>query len=275
MLRKQFVAALTGAVVVCCVAGFAGADVTNAKAPVSDWATLVLIKGDQLPLQNASEVKVSVKAKDVKLGEGRFGKAVDCSRGGVVSFTVPQAAQPTEELTLECWFYYHGRGKERLERIVGRSSNYGFYISGRVPRLTYFVKSGSKREDWKSIGAKVPVKKWTHIAGTYDGKMMKLYMDGKLIGQRENPGRAARSRGAYFLGTETARATMRFPGLIDGVRLSKIVRTDFFTGEPAPRPKPTARLIPVELKKDAFLPSLIVAKAALQDAGYGENRELN
>ena len=36
--------------------------------------------------------------------------------------------------------------------------------------------------NWKSIGAKLPLKRWIHLAGTFDGTAMRLYMDGKLVG---------------------------------------------------------------------------------------------
>jgi len=188
-----------------------------------------------LPLKNAVDVKTGLTEKGLALAEGRFGKAVDFSQGGVAKFSLPTGAQPTETLTLECWVFQKQKSEERLQRIVGRSSNYGFYMSGRSPRLTFFVKGGTQNANWKSVAARIPMKRWVHLAGTYDGVLMKLYVNGKLVGQQKNPGKVRAGRGAFFFGTETGKDQHRFPGLIDEVRLSKIARTEFMTGKPAPR----------------------------------------
>ena len=218
------------------------------KAPVVDSATLLLLHFDRLPLQDAGRLHMKVDVPEAILAEGRFGMALDPRKGATPYFRVESTATPAQEMTLECWVRMDAPCTERLARIAGRSSVYGFY-TGRGTRLTFYVNT--KPNHWKSLGAPVPLKKWTHLAGTFDGHAMRLYVNGKLVGQQPNPGELVENRSAFYVGAD-AGGRYRFPGLIDEVRLSKIARVEFMTGRPVPRPKPTVRLTPVQAGELAF-----------------------
>ncbi|MBT7163071.1 MAG: LamG domain-containing protein, partial [Victivallales bacterium] len=164
------------------------------RAPVRDTATLALFHFDQLPVRNDGLVPIALEGGTPGLVEGRFGKALDARAGEPVLFRLPIAAQPKTTLTVECWVKLVGESEERLQRIVGRSSNFGFY-STRGGRLTWFVMA----KEWKSVPGKLEVGKWTHLAGTFDGKKMQLYIDGKLAGEAENPGELRQGPGDFFL----------------------------------------------------------------------------
>jgi hypothetical protein len=231
------------------------------RAPVRDTATLALLHFDQLPVRNDGLLPIGLEGGTPELVEGRFGKALDARAGEPVLFRLPIAAQPKTTLTVECWVKLVGESEERLQRIVGRSSNFGFY-STRGGRLTWFVMA----KEWKSVPGKLEVGKWTHLAGTFDGKKMQLYIDGKLAGEAENPGELRQGPGDFFLGSEAGRDEHRFGGLIDEVRLSKVVRTGFMTGEALPPPTPTTTFQPQALDENAFTHTLVVPRAATKPA---------
>ena len=65
---------------------------------------------------------------------------------------------------------------------------------------------------------------WVHIAGTYDGTMARLYVDGQLVDSQALTGRFAADTTPFILGANgngvgDASVTERFPGRIDEVML--------------------------------------------------------
>ncbi len=235
----------------------AGAIAQSPQPPALDYATLLLLRFDRAPVSDAGPLHMRIDAPRAVLAEGRFGRALDPRRGEAPYFHFDSAAAPTDAFTLECWVRMDAPCAERLARIAGRSSVFGFY-TGRGTRLTFYVNT--KPNNWKSIGASLPLKKWTHIAGTFDGETMRLYLNGKLAGRLSNPGELVENRAAFYVGAE-AGGRYRFPGLIDEVRLSKIARTEFMTGRPAQPPKPTTRFAPVRLDELAFERKLTAVRA--------------
>ncbi len=231
----------------------------ESAAPVDDWATLLLLHCEEAELRDSGRGGLPVQAEGLSVAAGRFGKAIDFQSGGRASFKLPMSAQPVEEFTLECWIYLRERGSERLQRIVGRGSNYGFYIGGKGAYLSFFVAA----REWRSVNAPIPLGEWIHIAGTFDGANMRLYVNGRLVGEAENAGRVARHTGPYFLGMESSRERYRFLGLIDEVRVSKVARVRFMTGEPLERSGPTVSLTPAELDDSSFVRVLLISRVSV------------
>ncbi len=61
---------------------------------------------------------------------------------------------------------------------------------------------------------------WQHVAGTYDGTTIRIYLDGTLVGTRVHPGTATSPSNAVIGNWDLA-----FPGAIDEVRIWNRVRT--------------------------------------------------
>lgn len=235
------------------------------QPPASDPATIALFRFDQVPTRNDGFLDLSVEGGPPQLAEGRFGQALDARSGPAVLFRIPAAAQPQTAVTLECWIKPLAESEERLQRLVGRSADFGFYL-GKGGQLTWFVMA----REWKSLGAKVPMGEWTHIAGTFDGAAMRLYINGRPSGEAENPGELRQPDTPFYLGTEAGKDLYRFQGLIDEMRLSKTVRTEFMTGRPLPRPTPTTAFQAKELDDTAFVRTLVVPQVSAPPAIDGK-----
>ena len=79
----------------------------------------------------------------------------------------------------------------------------------------YFYISGGGNY----IRTPVPFHKWSHVAGTYDGKTMRLYVDGVQRKTRELPaGTAISNKRQFYIGGRNTSKSF-FCGLIDDVRI--------------------------------------------------------
>ena len=62
--------------------------------------------------------------------------------------------------------------------------------------------------------------KWAHVAGTYDGRTLRIYVNGVLRGQAEAPGGIAPRKGPIVIGNYIGRKdAYPMDGLIDDVRI--------------------------------------------------------
>ena len=60
---------------------------------------------------------------------------------------------------------------------------------------------------------------WHHVAGVYDGRVMKLYVDGKLDATKPWAGGIAKNNSDVLIGENVEQPNRCFDGLIDDVRI--------------------------------------------------------
>ena len=68
---------------------------------------------------------------------------------------------------------------------------------------------------------KLPLGKWVHVAGTCDGSVVRVYMDGVLVGTLERTGGIKTNNYPLMLGSYEENHAAHFKGLLDEVRLYK------------------------------------------------------
>ena len=151
---------------------------------------------------------------------------------------------PDGPITLECWL----RGDDFMGRrgLVTKTENsdYGLFCSNGT--IDFSVLLGNKYASASSSGPVLKVGRWHHVAGVYDGKEVRVYVDGKLIDSAPGKGRRRTNKHPLFVGADTTnqgRATAHFHGSIDDVRLSKVAR---YVGEsfaPPERHQPDANTV--------------------------------
>ena len=95
-----------------------------------------------------------------------------------------------------------------------------FRISG--DRLCY--RPGGYDKDNTVSRIPVPLNKWTHVAATYDGETARVFIDGKLAGERKLNVPMPTLGGTYQLG----RSGHGYPfiGLVRDVKVSNYCKTD-------------------------------------------------
>ena len=150
--------------------------------------------------------------------DGKFGTALEFD--GVADHVVVKdndALDIQENITLMAWFSPNDALTSR-RLMVKNNSIFIIFDFGDTNSIDFLVKpdntfAESTTTNWK-IG------QWYHFAGTFDGKTMKVYVNGKLEGETPNNVPITPSDLDLWIGGDDfGRPTDFFPGKIDEVRL--------------------------------------------------------
>jgi glucose/arabinose dehydrogenase/fibronectin type 3 domain-containing protein len=150
---------------------------------------------------------------------GRYGSAL--SFDGVNDWvTTPDAnsLDLTNAMTLEAWVRPSALGGWRTVMLKERTGGivYGLYADQAAGRPLGQVYIGSERNATGT--AALPLNTWTHLSTTYDGAVVRLYVNGVLAGSASVSGAMAVSTGVLRIGGNGIWGEW-FAGLIDEVRV--------------------------------------------------------
>ncbi len=117
---------------------------------------------------------------------------------------------------------------------------------GQPARLVFAIQPEEASVPLSYISSdEIELRRWTHVAATFDGSIVRLYLDGRLDSQfalrgRIRPSRAPLLVGNYFdtrrlsdfggrwrVGGGDRVAYYAYEGLIDELRISSVARTEF------------------------------------------------
>lgn len=92
---------------------------------------------------------------------------------------------------------------------------------GRAVRLRLRLKAGGSTSTLIAGSGDVRPEVWTHVAAVYDGRVMRLFKDGKEVGSMAKKGEIAVDASAgVWIGDNPPKAGSRpFQGLMDDVRI--------------------------------------------------------
>ncbi len=155
---------------------------------------------------------------DPKWVDGKFGTALEFDGADDHVIVADSAAFAIEEsITLMAWFSPNDSVTGR--RLMSKNDSiFVIFDFGNKDSIDFLVKPNntfaeSTTTDWK-------VGEWYHFAGTFDGKTLKVYINGKLEGDAANGVLIAPSALDLWIGGDDfGNATDHFPGKIDEVRL--------------------------------------------------------
>jgi hypothetical protein len=148
--------------------------------------------------------------------------------GGALTFdgvndlvTVPDSASLdlTTAYTLEAWVRPTSTSGWRCVMVKETPTTlaYGLYAAGFPNRPSSWLTINGNFVALDGPAA-VPVNAWTHLATTYDGSTLRLYVNGVQVSSKPAPGAAPTSGAPFRLGGNTIWSEW-YAGQIDDVRL--------------------------------------------------------
>lgn len=136
------------------------------------------------------------------------------------------AAISTPNITVDAWVKRSG-SPGNFKYILTKGQNgcngggsYALY-TGPTGGLFFYVSNGNVFALSPDGGAGVWDNQWHHVAGTYDGLSVKLYVDGNLVGSTPTniPINYALQNNNLFIGNYPNCGNLSFPGLVDEVEI--------------------------------------------------------
>ena len=161
------------------------------------------------------------------LAKGRFGKALACDGVGE-SVEVPHSPRLDPPLlTVEAWIRLaaYPSGSDGRRWIVNKNANqyapshYALLIDGK--RAGAYLNVGGPQGCYAARSPELlPLNTWHHLAMTYDGKVLRLYCDGRPVAsQAVNKPRVPGNTPLVIGCRQDGLHSSYFKGLIDEVRI--------------------------------------------------------
>ena len=158
--------------------------------------------------------------KGATRADGIDGRALVCDGGSAVIENHP-ALSTGSALTVSCWLKTdkaNQNSKWFINRIFSGGTNTGFRfgLSHGRPCFSIPVTDWSHHFDAPDP---LPLGRWVHVAGTFDGETMKIYMDGQEQASLKRPGAVHANEFHLCLGSYEVDHAAHFEGLLDEVKL--------------------------------------------------------
>jgi hypothetical protein len=133
----------------------------------------------------------------------------------------------TEQVTVAAWFHYSSVivGEPGLIQKDGPGSygRYGLWVLGDKIDFCIYIDSGIQT-CMVSTGTLTP-DAWNHVAGTYNGIRMRLYINGELDSSETLAGAISTSEDPLFIGGDPTE-TQHLAGRLHEVQLWSVARTE-------------------------------------------------
>lgn len=156
---------------------------TMPEAPSADVMDIDFTDGSTI--DRSRGVKASVHDEPVIAQDGAMRKQVAAFDGLNDALAYPlgdQYQNLSQGMTLECVFRYDGDTAATGEKnLCSNKEAGGFSMSLVGDKLSFMLHTGA----YRSATATIDSGRWYHAAGVFDGKQIKLYLNGKLVATQE------------------------------------------------------------------------------------------
>jgi len=177
------------------------------------WA---LDDGSELKVSDTSGNNNHGSAKSAQWKKGVHNVSLQIERGGWVDCGNDSSLNVTDAITLQAWVKPWAPRFGDRPTILSKQGAYGLHFGpSKAVSLTLWIDGketllSSKQNSW-------PNGQWQHVAGTFDGEFMKLYVNGKLDNELAVSGKISSSRSKLYMGSVKQRHP--YSGSIDEVKV--------------------------------------------------------
>ena len=156
---------------------------------------------------------------------GAYGRAL-VFNGTTARITIPDSASLhlTSGMTLEAWVNPSTVSSAWRDVIYKGTNNYDLEATSTTGGRPAAGATISSSNGWTIGTASLPVNTWTHLAATYDGAELRLYVNGVQVASQPRTGNILTSTSALEIGGNAATGHF-FQGLIDEVRVFNVALT--------------------------------------------------
>jgi hypothetical protein len=140
---------------------------------------------------------------------------------------------PSAEVTVSAWVKYSSAPGDYTARVVakgydaGDNENYGLQVTSG-DQASFFIRDSNHVNFGLDSDETLPNDEWVHIAGTYDGTDVKVYINGDLAGSEDataGTGLLLQDSNGLAIG-DAVDVDREFPGAVDDARVYGYALTD-------------------------------------------------
>jgi chitodextrinase len=275
---------------------------TDAAGNLSAWSTIVTVttpardttglvasygfdEGSGTAIRDASGQNNNGAASGTTWTTGKFGSAL-VFNGTSAQVTIPDAPslRLTTAMSLEAWIF-PTTAPTGWRAIVDKNVD-GYYLmastdNGNRPSIGGTWATGNQNTFGPSV---LPVNTWTHLASTFDGSVVRLFVNGVQVASQTQTSPLAPTTATLQIGGD-AYPTEYFAGLIDEVRIynralspteiqvdmTTPVAADVGTTPPPPPPPPPGDTVPPTVTLTSPATGASVANTVSVSANAADN----
>ncbi|WP_428236080.1 LamG-like jellyroll fold domain-containing protein [Gracilimonas sp.] len=123
------------------------------------------------------------------------------------------------EVTVHAWIKHDGQSDEDAVIAVKGSTGDGYVLrldgEGQAPNLAFAIGDIINGGPTIVSNSSIPANQWTHVAGTYDGNDLKVYINGELDNTEPEDRTIDGNDFDLFIGADAAASDQFFSGHID------------------------------------------------------------
>ncbi len=131
-----------------------------------------------------------------------------------INLTATRKLDITGPISIETWIKPMAKS-QGLASVLG--SGLGSYLLGYYAHAElcfWFIGSGGNK-----LYGRVNFQEWNHVAASFDGERMSLWLNGRQVGERESQIKTYKSLGGMTAGTKGRPDLPKFRGMMDKVRV--------------------------------------------------------
>ena|GEM_PF-935677 len=148
--------------------------------------------------------------------KGRVGQALSFDGNDYVEVPHQASLSPSTALTIEAWI--NPVSNTKYQKIISKSlfshTDYSIFQGGNN-NIAFSFKTGTLVRSLYSTANSVPQGVWTYVVGTYDGKRVRLYLNGRQVNSFAVSGKINVNAEPLRIGGETK--NNNYKGMIDEV----------------------------------------------------------